>query len=98
STQVENAVLDADVAAHHTTAGSAGQQIHAAGSAGDPWSVPLPGVYAGGTAGKILGSKLDLAVSSRLAAASYVAPDNAGIAAIEAKTNNLPATPAAGRS
>lgn len=38
---------------------------------------------------------LDAAVSTRLASASYTAPDNAGVAAIKAKTDNLPATPAA---
>ncbi len=33
---------------------------------------------------------LDAAVSSRLASAGYTAPDNAGITAIKAKTDNLP--------
>lgn len=37
---------------------------------------------------------LDVAISSRLASASYTAPDNAGIAAIKAKTDNLPVDPA----
>lgn len=37
---------------------------------------------------------IDAAVSTRLAAASYTAPDNAGIAAVKAKTDNLPANPA----
>lgn len=40
------------------------------------------------------GANLDAAVSSRLATASYTAPDNAGVAAIKAKTDNLPAAPA----
>lgn len=39
-------------------------------------------------------TKLDAAVSTRLASGSYVAPDNAGVAAIKAKTDNLPADPA----
>ncbi len=93
--QAENAVLDADVAAHHTTSGSAGQQIHTSASAGYPWSTALPGAYASGTAGNIIGINLDMAVSSRLGAGSYVAPDNAGISAIKASTDNLPAQPAA---
>jgi len=38
---------------------------------------------------------LDASVSSRLASASYTVPDNADIAAIKAKTDNLPASPAA---
>jgi hypothetical protein len=37
---------------------------------------------------------LDVAVSTRLAAAAYTAPDNSDIAAIKAKTDNLPASPA----
>jgi hypothetical protein len=40
-------------------------------------------------------ARLDVAVSTRLATAGYTAPDNAGIAAIKAKTDNLPASPAA---
>ena len=38
--------------------------------------------------------RLDATVSSRLADADYTDPDNAGITAIKAKTDNLPATPA----
>lgn len=38
---------------------------------------------------------LDTTISSRMAASGYVAPDNAGITAIEAKTATLPASPAA---
>ncbi|TPI13863.1 hypothetical protein [Mesorhizobium sp. B4-1-1] len=37
---------------------------------------------------------LDADVSSRLAGGAYIAPDNAGIASIEAKTGNLPSDPA----
>lgn len=39
-------------------AGSFGEAMAAAGSAGDPWITPLPGAYADGTAGKIVGEKL----------------------------------------
>lgn len=39
-------------------------------------------------------TKLDVAVSSRLPTAGYTSPDNAGVAAIKAKTDNLPADPA----
>jgi hypothetical protein len=38
--------------------------------------------------------RIDAAVSTRLAAASYTAPDNTTIAAIAAKTTNLPSDPA----
>lgn len=40
------------------------------------------------------GEALQSTVASRLAAASYTAPDNASITAIKAKTDNLPADPA----
>jgi len=64
------------------------------GSATDPWATLLPGAYAAGSAGKILGDNLDAKVSTRMPTASYVAPDNAGIAAIKAKTDTIPANPA----
>jgi hypothetical protein len=41
------------------------------------------------------GANIDATVSSRLASASYTAPDNAGISTIQAKTDALPAQPAA---
>lgn len=40
----------------HTTAGTFGAAMSAAGSAGDPWITPLPGSYLDGTAGYILGN------------------------------------------
>jgi len=42
-----------------------------------------------------LGAQLDAAVSTRLASASYTAPDNTSISAIKSKTDNLPTSPAA---
>lgn len=64
----------------HLTAGSTGNALNAAGSAGDPWSTSLPGSYGSGTAGKIIGDNLNATVSSRLASASYTAPlDASGI-------------------
>lgn len=50
-----------------------------------------------GSVGSVVGltvSNLDATVSSRLAASGYTTPDNAGIALIKAKTDNLPAAPA----
>ena len=38
--------------------------------------------------------RIDVATSTRLASASYTAPDNASIASIKASTDNLPADPA----
>ena len=51
----------------HTTSGTFGAAMAAAGSAGDPWTTALPGSYGSGTAGNILGNRLDAAVTSRLA-------------------------------
>lgn len=70
----------------HQTAGSTGKALTDASSAGDPWATALPGSYAAGSAGEIL--------AGRLATSGYTAPDNAGITAIKAKTDNLPADPA----
>lgn len=110
-----DAVWEETLADHSGTSGSTAAALNAAGSAGDPWNTALPGSYGAGTAGKIVGDNLNATVSSRLASASYTAPDNAGIAAaaqestlltvagyvdtevaaIKAKTDNLPASPAA---
>lgn len=40
-------------------------------------------------------ARIDAAISTRLASASYTAPDNSSITAIKAKTDNLPSSPAA---
>lgn len=77
------------------TAGTIGNKINGAASAGDPWTTSLPGGYTSGQAGAILGANLDAAVSTRLATSGYTAPDNADITAIKAKTDNLPSSPAA---
>lgn len=50
-----------------------------------------------GSVGSVTGltaSNLDATVSSRLASASYTAPDNTSITAIKGKTDNLPSAPA----
>lgn len=90
---VAGAVWDI-VLASHLTPGSTGNALNAAGSAGDPWATMVPGAYGSGTAGNIVGNRLDVAVSTRLATAGYTAPDNADIILIKAKTDNLPADPA----
>jgi hypothetical protein len=84
---------DADIAAAvwdealagHSTAGSAGAGLAAAGSAGDPWSTPLPGSYEAGTAGKLIGDNIN----------APIATVEGVVDAIKAKTDNLPANPAA---
>ena len=51
--------------AGHLIAGSTGAKLNAAASAGDPWSTSLPGAYGAGTAGNILGNRVDVVVSTR---------------------------------
>lgn len=50
----------------HLDSSTAGSVLNAVGSA-DPWAVALPGSYGAGTAGHIIGNRLDTTVSSRLA-------------------------------
>lgn len=73
-------VLDA-TASGHNTAGTIGAAIGAAGSAGDPWATTVPGSYGAGTAGYILGTNLNAAVTSR--AASFTLPTNFSSLAID---------------
>lgn len=54
----------------HDDAGSTGEALAAAGSAGDPWTTALPGAYSAGQAGFIVGTNLDSTVSSRASQAS----------------------------
>lgn len=58
------------VMANHLDAGSTGEALNAAGSAGDPWVTALPGAYGSGSAGFILGTNLNATVSSRASQAS----------------------------
>ncbi len=48
----------------HTTSGTFGAAMIAAGATGDPWATSLPGSYGFGTAGFILGINLDSQVSN----------------------------------
>lgn len=61
---IADAVWD-ETTSGHSTSGTAGAAIIAAGSAGDPWSASLPGAYSSGTAGNIIGNRIDAAISSR---------------------------------
>lgn len=56
-TSIVNGVWDEPIAGH-LTAGSTGNKLNAASSAGDPWATALPGAYTAGQAGKIVGDKL----------------------------------------
>lgn len=95
--EIADAVWDEGVA-DHLGAGSTGAALNAAGSAGDPWSTPLPGAYGAGTAGKIIGDNLNATVGSRASQTSVDTVDDfldTEIAAIKAKTDTIPASPAA---
>ena len=61
--EIADAVWDEDIT-DHLTGGSTGAALNAAGSAGDPWTTPLPGAYSSGTAGYIVGTNLDAPVST----------------------------------
>jgi hypothetical protein len=65
-TSVESAVWDASMAAH-LTGGSTGASLNGAGSAGNPWTSPLPGAYGAGTAGYLIGNYIDATISGRAA-------------------------------
>lgn len=53
---VADAVWEEAIADHSGTVGSTAEQLAAAGAAGDPWITALPGAYAAGTAGDIIGN------------------------------------------
>lgn len=72
STLTAAGVWDLDTVGH-TTAGTFGAAMAAAGTAGDPWTAPLPGEYGPGTAGKIVGTNLDQAVSTIVAGSGLTA-------------------------
>lgn len=61
---IADAVWD-EALSGHATAGSTGEALSNAGSAGDPWATSLPGAYGAGTAGKIIGDNINATVSSR---------------------------------
>lgn len=44
------------IAASYNEAGTMGEKLNAAGTAGDPWTAELPGSYVAGTAGYIVGN------------------------------------------
>lgn len=93
---IADAVWD-EVLSGHLTAGTTGNALNAAGSSGDPWSTALPGAYGAGTAGKIVGDNLNATILSRASQTSVDTVDDfldTEIAAIKAKTDTLPATPA----
>lgn len=94
--EIADAVWDEAIAGH-LSAGTTGLALNSAGSAGDPWSTAVPGAYSAGTAGYIVGTNLNATVSSRASQTSVDTVDDfldTEIAAIKAKTDNLPSDPA----
>ncbi len=94
---IADAVWD-EALAGHAGSGSTGEALAAAGAAGDPWITALPGAYSAGQAGYIVGTALDATISSRASQSSLDTLDNyvdTEVAAIKAKTDLIPASPAA---
>jgi len=61
---IADAVWDEAISGH-LTGGSTGDALNdAGGAASDPWTTNLPGAYSSGTAGWILGTRLDAKVSA----------------------------------
>ena len=81
-----------EILSGHLTAGSTGSALNSASSAGDPWNTILPGAYGANTAGNIVGNRLDAAITTRLASASYTAPPSASTVATQVWSETLPGT------
>ena len=96
--EIADAIWDEEITVGHTTADSAGAKLNSAGGAADPWATALPGAYGAGTAGKIIGDNVNATISSRATQTSVDTIDDfvdTEVSAIKAKTDNLPANPAA---
>ncbi len=91
NTDVADAVLGA-TASSYDDAGTIGEKINDAASAGDPWSTALPGSYTSGQAGKIIGDALDAAVSTRASQSSVNTIDGIVDAILEDTGTTLPGT------
>jgi hypothetical protein len=63
-TNITDKIWDEAIAGH-LTGGTTGAALNGAGAAGDPWGTALPGAYAAGTAGKIIGDNINATISSR---------------------------------
>jgi hypothetical protein len=69
--EIADAVWD-EATAGHVAAGSTGKAIVDIAAAGDPWETAVPGAYAAGTAGWLIGNYTDVAVSSRQESSSVI--------------------------
>lgn len=95
--EIADAVWD-EALSGHLSAGSTGEALNAAGAAGDPWTTSLPGAYGAGSAGYIIGNNVNATISSRASQTSVDTVDDfldTEVAAIKAKTDLIPAAPAA---
>lgn len=92
STNVGAAVWSA-LAAANNEAGTMGNKLNSAASAGDPWGTTLPGAYGAGTGGFILGTYLTGDAYARLGAPAG-ASVSADVAAVKTKTDSLTFTEA----
>jgi hypothetical protein len=63
SAEIADAVWDEAISGH-LGAGTTGNALNAAGSAGDPWATALPGAYGAGTAGLLLGTTIPNAIDA----------------------------------
>lgn len=91
--KIADKVWDEPIAGH-AGAGSTGEQLAAAGAAGDPWATALPGAYGAGTAGKIVGDNLNASVSSVKAKTDLLPADPASetnVDAVETKVDGVKA-------
>lgn len=61
----------------------------------DIWSAATSGLTTASSIGKLIVDNLNATITSRMATFTYTAPDNTGIGQIKAKTDSLPASPAA---
>ena len=87
--QIADGVWD-EVLSGHLTVGTTGAALNSASSSGDPWNTVLPGAYGAGTAGNIIGNRIDVATSTRLASASYTTPPTAATIATQVWSETLP--------
>lgn len=111
STPFQGARIDAAISSRSTYAGGAVASVTAgvtvttnndktgyglsAAAVQAIWDALTSALTAVGSIGKFLIDRLDAAISSRMATFTYTAPDNSSVTAIKAKTDNLPASPAA---
>lgn len=89
ASQISVAVVDQTLSGH-TTAGTVGGALNSASAAGDPWNTAIPGAYGAGTAGNIVGNKLDALISSRATPSDVRSQVDAALDATGAELSSSP--------